>query len=1175
MDKGAIKSFAIEARKLLIKSAVTEAGFYGITKDECSQAIQKGNDFEVYRTIAGTENRIYGETIKKRASLVNAINDNGFEQVMEETAYTWFNRLIAIRFMEVNDYLPTRTRVLSSERGSNTPDIVTQSLDVDLNLTSEEIKKVQKAKEENRYDDAFRMLFIKQCNELNKILPGLFEKTDDHMELLLKLSYTSDGVVRMLVDSISEDNFDVEKDGQVEIVGWMYQYYNSELNNLVYDGNMKKGKIEKDLIPAATQLFTPDWPIQYMVDNSLGKLWQESTSESSLKEKLNFYIHGQDSSSKIEKKRIENIRFLDPCMGSGHILVYAFDVFMKIYEDLGYTVREAAVLILDNNLYGLDIDFRAYQLAYFAIMMKARYYNRRIFTEINEINLFYFKESKSKYHYSVDYLIENVDFDKKKYAKEQIELLLDTFKNAKNIGSIMIVDERIDLEFISTLIDIKEFEEQISVDMWNVEDTRMEIMYFVKCARIMKYKYDVIVTNPPYLGDTRYNSVLSEYVTQNYRNVKTDLSMVMLVKCYKHWVSENGFVSFITPTSWLSLKSFEKLRYEIINDYWIPTLVDFGTELFDGKIGHNPITAWVICNKKPQKNTTSIRLVDFCYAQSYRKEKEFFNLDNQYRASQKKFLEVPGYPIAYWLTEEMFNIFKKGQLLRDLSFPRQGLASADNKHFLRLWWEVPKNHIDFGCKNPNDAIQSSKKWFPHNKGGTFRKWYGNRGYLVNWECNGSELKAFKKSVIRNPNYYFRKSVGYSDVTSGDFSIRYYGYGFIFDSTGPSFFNESKVDDLYLMAVLNSVVAKAVLKIFCPSLHYTQSAVAKTPIIIDEKKYEEVIRLARQCLEIVKEDWNNYEVSWDYTKHVFLRDKDEDMLLEDRWVNWERYNDSQRNLLKQSEEAINDILISTYGLIGELISEVSDDTLSIRKSNMTSVVEEFISYVVGCIFGRYKSKGCKNAEFTETTDVLLICDNDYFENDIVNQFEKYLIYLFGEETLDSNMRFICNSLNIKGTTYVDSLRIYFQKSFYKYHCKMYSNVNSKRRPIYWMFTSGKEKGFMALCYIHKYNKDTVGHIRTDYLHKTQSAIEAAMKNVEYVISESNIAVDKAKANKDRNKYIKQLNEIRRYDYAIAHIALKRINLDLDDGVLHNYSLFQNIEIRKEGSSKQKVNLLEKI
>jgi hypothetical protein len=521
----------------------------------------------------------------------------------------------------------------------------------------------------------------------------------------------------------------------------------------------------------------------------------------------------------------------------------------------------------------------------------------------------------------------------------------------------------------------------------------------------------------------------------------------------------------------------------------------------------------------------------------------------------------------------MCEIFNKGILLGDISFPRQGLASADNNRFLRLWWEVKKSHIDFDCQSVLDSEKSGKKWFPHNKGGAYRKWYGNRGYIINWENNGKELREFKKSVIRNPNNYFKKSIGYSDVTSGDFSIRYYGAGFVFDSTGPSFFNDSDVDDLYIMAVLNSVVAKAVLKIFCPSLHYTQSAVAKTPIIIDDNSYVQVIELAKKCIEIAQEDWDNKEISWDFRTNIFIKLKQNEVFMENIWDKCKEYSMMQRKLLKMYEEQINEILIKIYGLSEELNPNVSEEALSVKIPDVTEMVKEFISYVVGCIFGRYSIYNHKQGFKTE--DILLISDSDYFENDIVNKFIKYIEYLFGEESIQDNLKFICESMNLKGNTYSESLRTYFQKEFYKNHCKMYSNVNSGRRPIYWLFDSGKQNGFKALIYMHRYDRDTVGRIRSDYLHKTQNAIEGALKNTEYIISTSTSAVDKAKATKDRDKYIKQLSEIRIYDQALAHVALQRIDIDLDDGVKHNYELFQGIEVANEGTKKQTIDLLAKI
>lgn len=1168
MDKTAIRNFAIEARKILMKSAITEAGFYGITKDGCKDPVQKGNDFEVYETVAGTENRIFGDDIKRRANLVQAIKTLGFEQVIEETAYTWFNRIIAIRFMEVNNYLPTRVRVLSSETGSGTPDIITQADTVELNLTSDELEKIQTAKRENRYDDAFRMLFIKQCNELSAILPGLFEKTNDYMELLLRITYTSDGVIRMLVDSISEADFNIEKEGQVEIIGWMYQYYNTELNEIVYDGNMAKGKIDKSLIPAATQLFTPDWPIKYMVDNSLGKIYAE-TRDSKIIEDLEYYIKEQASFEGLERKNIEEIKFLDPCMGSGHILVYAFEVFMKMYTMEGYSERDAAVEILKHNLYGCDIDKRALQLTYFALFMKGRQYNRLIFRYVDEINVIAFEDSNLDKS-ACDYIAGKSEDSKK--AEDQLLRLNKLFENGKTLGSIVLDDPGLDVDYIDQLIENQINTEQISLMDLMANAACKDIKLLTKIARIIKTRFDVIVTNPPYLGDTRYNSVLYEYVERHYDSVRTDLSMVMLMKCYKDWAKKHGYIAFITPTSWLSLKSFENLRKEIIENYWISTLVDFGTELFDGKIGHNPITAWVVSNGQKDAETVNIRLVDYCYSQRNKKQPEFFNMENRFFSKQQDFLAIPGIPIAYWLSENKCKLFEGARLLGDVSFPKQGLATADNNRFLRLWWEVDFSNIDFSCKDEEDAKKSDAHWYPHNKGGSYRKWYGNRDYVINWENNGSELRNYKKSVLRNPDLYFHSSLGYSDVTSGDFSARYYGTGFVFDSTGPSFFNEnSGIDDYYLLGILNSVVAKDVLKLFCPSLHYTQSGVAKIPIKKSDDSYYVISQLAKENVEIVKRDWDSYETSWDFKSNIFVKYRGDFRKIDEIWECIKKKNEDCRKTLRSNEEKINELLIELYGLKGELDPKVEESSLSVRASDEKQFLEEFISYCVGVILGRYEIEGI---EFKEHP-VVSISEFEIRENDLFSLLEDLIGRMFGEEVKKHNLIYIADSLQMKGTELRDRFIAYFSKDFYDFHCKQYSKVNSGKRPIYWLFDSGNQNGFKCLLYLHKYTPESVGFIRSEMLIKVQSMIENALKNAEYAINSAESAVDKAQATKKRDKYVKQLAEIRSYYPALSHIALQRIELNLDDGVKANYAKFQGIEVSVEGEKKQKIDLLAKI
>ncbi len=588
INKSAIRNFAIEARNILIRSAITEAGFYGITKEEIKNPIQRGRDFEVYETLTGVEKRIFDSDVKRRAALVEAIHQKGFDEVMEETAYTWFNRLIAIRFMEVNNYLPFRMRVLSSDSGSMTPDIVNRSLEVNLNLTEKELTEIQTAKDENNYDEAFRLLFIKTCNELNDILPGLFEKTDDYMELLLKLPYTSDGVVRMLVDTIPESNFNVNEGGQVEIIGWLYQYYNTEPKAKAF---AKKGKITKEEIPAVTQLFTPDWIVRYMVENSLGRLWVEhllangdSRSEQEIANDFGwkYYLPEAEQEPEVQAQLLriredrknltpEDILCIDPCQGSGHILVYLFEVLMQIYQEDGYSARDAARCVLEHNLYGLDIDDRAYQLAYFAVLMKARQYDRMILKKHIQPHIYSIQESNSVNRNQLKYFGASMNGIERNNAVEQLTGLLDTFRDAKEYGSILNVDY-CDWDLLLRFVENDRIEGQLDFGVFDIDYTQKKLITLIEIGKVMAQKYNVVTTNPPYMSSSSMNEKLLKYVKDNYTYGKDDLFSCFIERIIP-WICKNGFCSLMTSYTWMFLTGATRLRQYVLDRAAIQSLI--------------------------------------------------------------------------------------------------------------------------------------------------------------------------------------------------------------------------------------------------------------------------------------------------------------------------------------------------------------------------------------------------------------------------------------------------------------------------------------------------------------------------------------------------------------------------------------------------------------------------
>lgn len=1220
MNKTAIKNFAIWARKKLISDITYKAGLIGINEKDISTPLEMStNDVQFFDVGTGSPTQISGVEIKQRNSLVKYIREkesatdykSAFHLVIEEVAYTWFNRLVAIRFMEVNDYLPSHIRVISSEiKGKIEPDIVTTPFETDLEFTSYEIDKIIRLKDENKLDNLFRMLFIKQCNKLNEILPELFETTNDYTEFLLNISFTDgDGIISHLINDIPEEDFNVESEdemgmvnGQVEIIGWLYQSYITEANEMIYDGSYAKKKISKEMLPAATQLFTPDWPIRYMVENSIGKMWLEGHKNESLKSEWKYYLDDaeQKESVKEELERIkeeyrqitpEDIKVIDPCMGSGHILVYAFDVLMQIYESQGYTQRDAAQAIINNNLYGLDIDDRAYQLAYFAIMMKARKYDRRFLTRGISPKVYSIKESNGINKNHLQFFGSELDPIKRNTAIEQIEYLLHIFQDAKEYGSILKIDN-CDWNLLKCFINDFKLHGQMSFDTVGTDESQVKLKELINIAEIMEQKYHAVITNPPYLGNSRFSPKLDEYVKENYPMVKSDLSMVM----YKHAISDmvlpNGFVSFITTSSWLSLTSFQELRANVLNYYDINSLVDFGTELFDGKVGHNPIVAWVNRNSNTDNKFVAIKLVDYCYARKSEKANQFFNKENYYYPKQSNLKKIASYPIAaYWASDTAISAFNNKNIGM-LGEPRVGLQTGENERFLRWWFEVDLDKLKFDAKSRLDALESGEKWFPYNKGGEFRKWYGNNNHVINWEKDGEEIRNFKdkngklRSVIRNPDYYFQQCITWSKISSGSIAFRYKPYGHIFDVAGTSIFLDEEIMN-YIFGFCNSKVALQFAKILSPTLNYEVGHISNFPIIEDDRHKLPISSLVSECIKISKEDWDSYETSWDFITHplVAFRYKDEgginssdlDYRIEEAFYHWNLKMETNFDQLKANEEELNRIFIDIYGLHNELTPDVEDRHVTIRKADLKRDIKSFISYAVGCMFGRY-SLDCdglvyaggewndnKYRSFIPNKDnCILITDEEYFGDDIVNLFAKFVQNVYGAKNLEDNLDFIAKALGNRGNTSREVIRNYFIKDFYKDHVKTY-----QKRPIYWLYDSGKQNSFKVLVYMHRYNADTTGSVRVDYLHKIQKIYTSEIERMQDMIENGGNSSEISQAEKRKEKLVKQLKETKEYDEKIAHLALSRIGIDLDDGVKVNYDKVQTTQDGKKLSILAKI------
>ena len=1148
MNKTSIKNFAIWARNKLIEEITYKAGLYGITDAGIAPELPASTDTIKFYNIGTKEPaKVEGKEIQMRNSLAKVIErkakdlkyKEAFEYVVEEVAYTWFNRLIAVRFMEVNDYLPSGVRVLSSEiSGKNEPDMVSSPFETDIDFTDADREYMANLKD----DELFRFLFIKQCNKLNEVLPELFEKTDNYTELLLTLSFTdTDSVVYHLVHDIPEDDFNVEKEGQVQIIGWLYQYYNTEPKDKVFAALKKNVKISKENIPAATQLFTPDWIVRYMVENSLGRLWVDGHQDFD-KSEWKYYLEEAEQEDEVkakleeiraEAKNIspEDIKVLDPCMGSGHILVYAFDVLMQIYLSQGYAERDAASLIIKNNLFGADIDKRAYQLSYFALMMKGRAHDRRFLTRDVKPNLCNFQEFDGVN-------ADNLNGDLAAFAKQ--------FINADTYGSLLEVEE-FGIEKIAS--DIENFEEDIFNVGYKDIIERMLVAY-----KILAQKYDVVVTNPPYMGGSGMDAKLSDYVKKNYPDSKSDMFAVFIEKC-GIYTKQNGYYAMITQHAWMFLSSYESLRTKLLSHTTV-NMAHLGARAFDEIGGEVVQTTAFINAAKPIKDYSGVyvRLVDINGENE--KAELFLSGKNRYTSNQINFSKIPGLPVAYWMSNNFLRTFDNNKIgeLYDVS---NCIQPGDSVLFLRLWYEISVSKINYD-------------WRFVSKGGSYRKWYGNIEYILNYGENGEHLLTHPKTTLRTPEKYFQIGFVWSRISTGPISVRFWSEEKLVTDAGPILY----CDKLYYLALLNNTVINHILQFISPTINYQVGNISKIPVIYNELKKEIIEKLVEENINLSKIDWDSFEISWDFIKHPFLvmndksKEKSNEILtkISDSFGLWKAFTDIQFNTLKHNEEELNRIFIDIYGLQDELTPEVEDKDVTVRKADLTRDVKSFISYAVGCMFGRYSldvdGLAYAGGEWDESKyksfipdkdNCIIITDEEFFSDDIVNRFVEFVKTVYGEDTLEENLDFVADALGNKGATSRQKIRNYFLSDFIKDHNKIY-----QKRPIYWMFDSGKQNGFKALVYMHRWNADTIGNVRVEYLHKLQRVYESEINRMQETIDNSANSKEIANAEKRKDKLSKQQKEAREYDEKISHLALMRTDIDLDDGVKVNYEKVQTAQ-----------------
>ena len=1195
MEKAPIKKFAVEARRKLIADVTFQLERYGITEKGIVEP-QTSTDKELVFDLGnGNTQTIKGERYvnqyKNLVAHVRGFYADGspkqqLEQFIEEIAFTWFNRLIAIRFMEVNRYIPVR--VLSSEiEGQKLPDLVASPFSGDLEFTDAEKQEIFDLQDANKEDDLFRFLFFRQCNALNRILPRLFEDLDgskSFSELLVALSFNDpNGVVYHLVDDVEEPWFDIHATGQVQIIGWMYQYYNTEPKEKVFADLKKNIKISKQNIPAATQLFTPDWIVRYMVENSLGRLWYEGHPGFD-KSEWKYYLDEAPQEPQVEqqlkdiraqyaKMEPEQLKVIDPCMGSGHILCYLFDVLMQIYLDNGYSKREAVRSILENNLFGLDIDKRAAQIAYFSVMMKAREYDSNFFSRSNipQPRVYDIQESN---WLGGAYKHEMGNFLNSQQHRDTLNYLLDAFVDAKEYGSILQI-KPLDYEGLKEAWETSAAAtaHDVNMAMW-YDAAKDAVAQLIEQAIMLSQKYDAVVTNPPYMGLRNMSKELFNYVMTNHKNEKQDLFGVFIKKCMEELCAPSGKVAMITQHVWMFISGFEHLRTDIYNTKCIDSLIHLGTRAFD-EIGGEVVQtcAFVFTNTNVDSYIGRYcRLVN--YLSAAEKEKAFINHKDIYCASSKNFLVLPGEPLCYWLSENVIDVFKSNPLVGEMSRTRQGLKTSDDKRFIRYFYEVGSEKIAQDIHSVEEAATSSKKWFWLNKGGQV-KWYGNNLYLINWENDGKEVKDFATKVagsysknITAIDAYFKSCISWPQISISHPSFRYIPSGFIFASAGPSLFVNDESKKWYVMGLLNSCVTQNILDAINPTINFGVSDILKVPFVESKQNEEAVNKLVLTNIDEMRADWDSFETSWDFTGHPLIKaiTKYPSMMergniyLAECYDIWAAECEERFDRLKANEEELNRIFIDIYGLQDELTPEVEDKDVTVRKADLQRDVKSLLSYAVGCLFGRYapETDGLLYAggAWDESRyhlihpvrdNVLPLCDEEYFgENDLVNRVVEFIKEVFGASSLEDNLAFIAKALGNKGNTSREIIRNYFLKDFYADHCKIY-----QKRPIYWMFDSGKKNGFKALVYLHRWDADTTGRVYNNYLSPLLRTYAQQIEQEKNVYANSKDARASSLAQKRIDKLTLQHNECKTYEKDIAHLAALRITLDLDDGVKVNY------------------------
>ncbi|WP_226420704.1 BREX-1 system adenine-specific DNA-methyltransferase PglX [Vibrio sp. E14] len=1204
MNTNKLKAYAPKARVAFMEAVKNRAAKLGIFEDRISEITIDGDSAIIEKEVYTRKQGQQRNQLVKRIEALGThdgkfVHKDGFNQFINETAFTWFNRLTAIRYMEVNEYLDHGFRVLSKTEGAQFGEgfeILNSAADVadELGLNKDQI--IDMVLDGNKEEELYRTLLLAQCHQLSEAMPFMFEKLDDATELLLPDNLTkTDSILKDLVNDIPEDNW-----REIEVIGWLYQFYISEHKDAVI------GKVVKrEDIPAATQLFTPNWIVKYLVQNSLGRQWLATYPDSELKEKMEYYITpAEQSDDVIEQLKVitptsidpEEIKVLDPACGSGHILVEVYEVLREIYLERGYRLRDIPELILTKNIYGLDIDDRAAQLAAFAVLMKAREDDKRIFTRDIKLNI---HSVQSTENLNINQLWADLDLDGNKqtgsmgdlFSEPQLDIrevseenkiyldllsyLQKQFIDAKNLGSLV----EIASNNLKTLIQLKE--KLVRKAQGNESTSKQAseaLLPIVEQSIVLATKYDVVLANPPYMGLKGMNAALKNFAKEYYPNSKFDLFSLFMERAFKV-LNNNGINSQVNMQSWMFLSSYEKLRKSIFREHTIDSLIHIGFNSFP-ELNSKVVQCVAFSIRKQPINNYAASYIDLNSApQSANKREVFLNRDQHstFQVSSESFKKIPGWPVVYWVKDELRNCFSKN-LIESSSYVSNGIQTGNNERFMRNWHEVSQSKV-------------GNKWFPYNKGGDYRKWYGNNFYYVNWEDNGDLIKQQSNSCTRGENYYLKPGITWSDITSSFSSFRYFPRNHLFDAKGPSaFFSE---DDLfYAIAFLNSSTNEVFTKLLNPTLSFQIGEFKKLPFLISElKRNPEISNIAKQQIEISKKDWDSFETSWDF-KSLNISDS---CGSQDYWNKYQLDSNKMIDEMYSNEELNNSYIANVYGLENNIKNVIPLKTITLLRNpyyrytktedrkELTALQKNdcfinLISYSLGCIMGRYSldreglvyahsgNDGFKELVIdgayktfpADDDGIVPLADEDWvFEDDATTRFREFVKTVWGEKHLQENLDFVAESLCLdaikakKGESSIDTIRRYFSTQFYKDHLKTY-----KKRPIYWLFSSGKAKAFECLVYLHRYNEGTLSRMRTEYVTPLMGKLESR-KNILEDSKATASGAELRAIDKELKTIEKKQAELVTFDEELKHLAEMKISLDLDDGVKVNYGKFGNL------------------